>query len=732
MRALHLALGFVAASMAAPVAAAQGEISLEFERRPLPEIVAEIGRQTGLSLIYDDQLAGNLTLSVPFLASRDEAVAILETALLIAGFAALPVESGVRRILPIAEATANAPWIGDGDLSDSDGPVATLLRLESADAETVSAKLAHLVSKQDAVVPYPPTNSLILVGSERRLGRLIGLAQLIDRGTNIEIAIHALRHRDAREVLELVTQSFAAKPGFDVWADERTNRLIARGGEEPLVELAEFISRIDRPSVTQGALEVLPLLHRGPAEIAELLSALAQGQAQGPGQRATASGETLMDREFIVVPEPHTGSLLVQADPETRGIVRDIVRELDRPARRVLVEISVVEVSKPSTLAFGFDFFLPLREVTSASDAVVTMFSNPSGGGIRSMPGPDLTFFGRIAREPLVLSVVDPETGIPLSVLVPREQAAISAIDRKLVTEIRARPSLLLLEGEEHELFVGDNIPIPVSQGSGAVAGVAGLTTSQTIERYDSGLTMRVRPTLGGAGDVLLETHFEITSVVASITGDVAQVGPTLSQRGIDATVRLRDGEIAVLGMGQDQLEEITLSGTPFLRDIPFFGFFFRAQRREVRDRQILVTLEAHVLEDRIDSQKETLRLQLGYAREKARAPGITLPDGHQYALRVGGARSEREARLLTRELAEVGFTPQITAWSWDGEPQYDVYLGSYESIVELGRAQRRARAAGHRAELVLGGDAARAGAGSAGGGSLGEAMAAGLGFARP
>lgn len=698
----------VAAALACwlPLAnAAEPEIVLDFEERDLREIVVEIGRATGLTLVFDDRLKGRLTLAAPQPATPEEAIAVLETALVMHGFAALAVADDVRRILPIEDMKAAAPLRAPGNVP-SDAPIATLLRLEAADAETVSGKLAHLVSRQDAVIAYPPTNSLILVGSELRVARLVHVAQQIDRGSDVEIAIHPLRHRDAEEVRDQAEEVLRDERDLGLWADARTNRVIARGTRDALAEVAAFLAKVDRPAVTEGEIEVVPLLHRDPAEIASVLDTLRAG-APPPGAEPAlrvlrASGESLTDRDFVAVPEPHTGGVLVQADRQTREIVRYVIHELDRPPQQVLVEMALIEVSKPSSLAFGFDFFLPLTEPMKASDALVTLFSNPSGGGIRGQTGPDVAFFGRIARDPLVLSVVDPETGLPLSVVVPRDQAVITATERRITSEIRARPSLVLLEGDEHELFVGDNIPIPVQSTSSAVAaGAAGLAITQNIERQDTGLTMRVRPTIGEEG-IALQTFFELTQVVNSLAGDVSQVGPTLANRRVEATVRLREGEVAVIGVGQDQVELFSETGTPFLRSIPGLGIFFRARRTEVRDRQILVTIEARRVDDPLALRAESLRLEIAHAREKARAPRLPVPEDHWFALRVSGARSEREAQFRADTLERLGFTPTITRWAWDGDPQWDVYLGSFASMAALGRAQAMAEAVGMRPELVL------------------------------
>ena len=61
-------------------------------------------------------------------------------------------------------------------------------------------------------------------------------------------------------------------------------------------------------------------------------------------------------------------------------------------------------------------------------------------------------------------------------------------------------------------------------------------------------------------------------------------MGPTLDNRQIETRVVLADGEVGVIGMSQEQVETVTDSGTPFLRDIPTIRTLTSAHSESVRD----------------------------------------------------------------------------------------------------------------------------------------------------
>ena len=706
MRARFAAMLALALLLAQPVSGNSEGIPLDFRERPLREIVEEIARAIGMTVAIDGELKGSATLATPRRVSNDEALAILEAALLFGGYALLPSVAGVRKLLPISDAIPGAPRTTLGSRSTRDSVVATIVGLEWALADEVSEKLQHLVSRQAIVVAYAPTNSLILVGREARMARLIGLAKLLDQEQGeSKVWIRSIRYRAAAEVASLV-RSVLDRPSVAIPAqieeDERTNRLVVKADRDALDFIRDLVARLDQPAERTGDLEVLPVLFRDPADLATLLSELSTGSAADPRLSDAAAG--LVGRTFAVVPDGRTRSLLIHADPETRARIRNLVTQLDLPPRQVLLEFKVVEFSKPVSLNLNFDFFLPLNSPKNRGDPVASLFSNPSGGGLRSSEGNEDKFFSRVGRKPLLLTGTDPVTGQPVQVLVPRETAVIRANQTSVTTKLISQPRLVAIAGEEHTLTVGNNIPIPVSAGDSAASSQF-LRVSQTIERYDTGVKVRVRPTIGQAGKIRLELDFQIDAVVPSTEESVDRVGPILAQRQAATTLLLRPGEIAIIGMSNDKRVLQGVSKVPFLGDIPFLGWFFRSVRDEVRDRQIVMTVQARSIDSPSEMEAESIRQRMDFERSLARLDRLATSQTRPFTIRVASLTSLQSARGLESRLASLGFDAYRASWAWEENHYFDVYVGAYADVFDLSTDARRLEQAGFPAELVVGND---------------------------
>ena len=71
------------------------------------------------------------------------------------------------------------------------------------------------------------------------------------------------------------------------------------------------------------------MLYAEPTQLAELLTGLQSGGAGEEAALRVAGASSLAGRDFAVVVDPHTHSLLVRGDPETVRVIEDVLRELE-------------------------------------------------------------------------------------------------------------------------------------------------------------------------------------------------------------------------------------------------------------------------------------------------------------------------------------------------------------------------------------------------------------------
>ncbi len=697
-----------------------GSIGVHYDQREISVLVDKIARATGRRYLYSDSLRGRISITVPDRVSYDEAIALLNAALHIKGFAALPVGTDTTKIVPIAETNTSAPLVAGPLNAEGQRPLSTLIRLEHASAQRVAVTLRPYVSAAGLALAYPPSNSIILAGTEARVSRLITIIRLLDQAANEDVLVRSLRYRSAEtvaEVLELqFNQSVVVANHARIWTDPRTNQIVVRAPSTRLDTIREAIKEIDQPIGGGGLMRVIRILNRDANELAEMLLDMQKGvSVEKPAAGATEAaqiGEDLSGRGYSITVDSATRSLVLASDSGTLDLLAEVIARLDQLPPRVVVDVLVFEFSRPSGFALGFEYFLPLLAPSTIRDPAVFLSSGGASilntvgipsTGVPSSPSGQEFLFGRYTREPLQLTI-DSGNGDPITIAIPRENVAFQAGESMAETNILLHPHILAISGEEHEIFVGDEIPVPT--GASSAAGQSAdlnpaLTQRQVIERRDVGIRLNVKPTVGVEGVVILDIALELSGIESSIAGPVEKVGPTFTERKLEATLRLSEGQFAVIGTSNGTSEDVQYTGVPFLKDIPFIGWMFGSVKKTRMENDLIVVVEVELLRDANEQLAETIRREIALERSMARVADLRDLGTEPFAILLDTVRDGEKARRIADAFAEDGFKSRITEWQSTEGWLWDIYLTNFETFESAGGIARSLSDAGWSPEIT-------------------------------
>ena len=683
-------------------------IKMQFRNAELSEVVDYVSKTTGRAFIFGDSLRGRVTITGDALVTPEETLAILEATLSLQGLAALPTPGGPLRIVQLSYAISSAPWdTPDGD-GESETPITTMIHLQHATSSVVITTLKTMVGSSSLALEYPNTNALILAGREGQVRRLLAMVRALDQEDFENLVIRPVRYasatRTAAQLEYMINDARQERPALRVWSDERTNSLLLLASPVVLAQARTVIDEIDRPAEGSGNIRVVPIRHVDPAKLVEELNSLSSQPApsDGGGNRRVAS--PLQGQSFNLVVDAPTRSILIIGDKETTEVLLGVIDQLDRVMPRISVDVIVSEISTPSAYRLGFGAFIPLGSESSNGRTGGAILLDPTGGGLQSQGDESTTFVGRATRAPLVVPVLD-NNGNPVvvngnaqTVSFARETVVLVASEQEVFSTILMRPHLLMTSGEQREVFVGNSIPVPVQQTDSGAANP--LVVSQSVERQDVGITLRVTPTLGLAGGLLLELEVEVRAVADSVAGRVSDVGPTIQQRILSTKLAVRDGEIMVVG----GLTGITVgeaeSGVPWLKSLPIIGWLFRNTRSTTFNTTLTIAAQARILRNPSEVLAESIRRRIGFERALARVDELETES--PYAVLVTTRSDENDALEIADRLTSESQTAVVSSWEGLSEPRYDVYLTGYDQIGDAGAAAMQIRDEGWNPDVVV------------------------------
>ena len=697
------ASGPVGLRFAAKDASAQGRtLSLNQKRVRIEQLVRKVGEAAGRTILVPDDVRGTISIVAKRPVSIDEAWKLLESALSILGYSLLPSTEGTWRIAKVATAVGESPFEPDAS-GTSDSFVTTLIPLEVAKIDAVLPILEPLSGSRVTLVPYAETNALIATGSERAIGRLTEIADELDRVEERTLRIRVLRHRGVAEAEPLVEGFLERAPRrvarTEVWSDVRSNSLVLRGSPEGVAAVVGFVEEIDRPAETGGAIRILRVLNRDPEELAELITRLADGAAAATSELAE-DATPLDGADYSIAVDAPTRSLVVRADPRTHAAIQRLVERLDAPPQLVAVDLTVSELRTPQVFGDLVGFSIPFASGEGVGEVIGIVTSDPSAGDAPP------TVAGRIQRDTNV-SFIPPGTQTPVSIPI---EVSLAGTDFEAANEVLIQPSLVVTAGEEHEIFVGDNLPVPVTDDGADATTVGGVNTStlsRTIrfDRKDVGTRLLVEARAGREGRIRLDLDIELSALDltrAGLAGNPFEVGPSFVQKNLTVQASLEDGESAILAVDRRTKVTDLSSGIPFLRDIPYLGFLFGATGEQVDDVRLMVVARARRVSNPSQLVADTVRRRLALERRSARGAGLPPVEGPPFAVRVTTRRRLDDADAIAESLALRGHVTRVHTWRTDGETYHDVYVMALPSMVDAADLAKTFYDEGWSADLVV------------------------------
>jgi general secretion pathway protein D len=283
---------------------------------------------------------------------------------------------------------------------------------------------------------------------------------------------------------------------------------------------------------------------------------------------------------------PGQSAIVVRGTPDEILLAKQIILGLDRAKPEVLVDVYVMEVSRSTLRNIGIS---PPTSLTVTASSNTTTNSD----GSTSTASTTLNQLGRSSSY---------------SYTIGQAQAELLLTDSE--TRVLQNPSIRAVDGQEASINIGTRIPI--ATGSFSTPTTATSASVQTQFQYiDTGVTIKLTPTIHENRDVTMKMHIEISSQTGTDTiSGVAE--PVLSQEKAEQVVRVKDGEVTILaGLNQDELQR-AVTGWPGLGEIPGIKYLFSNQQTTKTTDELVFMVVPHVVRAFDDNSGAAREIQTG------------------------------------------------------------------------------------------------------------------------
>ncbi len=281
---------------------------------------------------------------------------------------------------------------------------------------------------------------------------------------------------------------------------------------------------------------------------------------------------------------PSQGAIVVRGTPDQMALAQKLVDDLDKAKPEVLIEVAVMQVSRDKTRKLGINpptsasVQLQPNVSTSTSTTTTTSSTSSSTNGIN---------LNTLAN----LNATDFQVTIP--------QATATALLSDTNTKIIQNPQIRALDGQKATLKIGDRVPVATGSFQPGIGGVGINPLVNTQFQYlDVGVNIDITPRVQADREISLKLTMDVSAVTSYVSiGGISQ--PVIGQRKIENEIRLKDGEVSLLGGMMEDTQTKALTGIPGLAQIPILKYLFGETDTEHAENEIVFVLIPHIIRGR-------------------------------------------------------------------------------------------------------------------------------------
>ena len=326
-------------------------------------------------------------------------------------------------------------------------------------------------------------------------------------------------------------------------------------------------------------------------------------------------------------------AMIVRDTVDKVALAEKLVHDLDKPKSEVVVDVMIMQVNSERTRDLAATIasagtaglnvpinFAPAGTTTTTTDTTGT------GTPTTTTTGNTVTL-ARLAH----LSTSDFSTTLPGGLL----QAMLSDSRTKVLNNPQVRAS----DGQKVTLKIGSRIPYATGSFGSTVGGVgAGISplVSTQFNYADVGVNVDMTPQVHSTDEVTLHIEVTVSSVQQYINiGGISQ--PIIQQSANVADIRLREGEVNILGGLSQSQDTALVNGIPGLVNIPVLGkTLFGSDHTDKIRAELMIALVPHIVRTP-DYSAENLRgiyagtdqvVKINYAPKPGEVQGSILQPG--------------------------------------------------------------------------------------------------------
>ena len=506
-------------------------------------------------------------------------------------------------LLPASESGAIDPKFRYGKIYpkviQETGMIFQIVPLDYVNTTQLDFIIRRYLSKTGTLYPEGNSNSLIIVDYPDRISKILDILEILDRQLFENIVLKIIRPKfwepsalvkQISELLKIesipVLRPREQARGVYLFPIERLREVyVFSSKQEWLDRILLHVENLDRPEALGGEERTYIYfpLNTSAADLGKIIAQIygqpgpAERQTAVPGAPAQAPSAQVaqlqVSRKIII--DESRNSLIFIASPSEWATIQDLLERLDIPAKQVLIECLIGELTLDDQFRMGIEWFIKNSKINIGNKTFSGQGGTESGLGLGSVG----FLYTLVASDDLF-------------------RAAINAFISQNRIKIVSAPRIVGVDNKESSIKVGTEVPVITSEAvTGQFQQQGNTALLRSIQYRTTGVLLTVKPTIHSGGVVSLDITQEVSEAQTNTISSQIQ-SPLILNRSIKTSLIAKNGETIFIGGLISKNVSGTTTGVPLLSKIPLLGMLFKSKSSSDRRTELIVLLTPHILSD--------------------------------------------------------------------------------------------------------------------------------------
>jgi len=273
---------------------------------------------------------------------------------------------------------------------------------------------------------------------------------------------------------------------------------------------------------------------------------------------------------------PDLSSLILCGSEPRINEIEAFIRQIDKPVPNISIEVMIVDINQSHTVSTGIEAGLGAAPATT-------------GGTV--FPSLNMTLSSSSIND--IINGINGMGLINLGHVTPNFYINLKAMETQGILKIHSTPRVATINGQEAKMSISNTEYYLEQTNQQIVTQVAQNVITQVYKPVNAELAITVNPRVTGDEQVTLE----ITVKQSTFTDRISPTAPPgNTSRDFKSIIRVKNGEMIMLGGLEEETVNESGTGVPFLSRIPIIKWFFSSRTKAKSKDKLTIFIKPTVI----------------------------------------------------------------------------------------------------------------------------------------